>query len=91
MVSKELGQAEARRARDFFKEYVADPVNMNKEKVHYVAAVIGRPLLVYANAAVGEVYDDLSDDVEWLLQGNKLPLRGPRGATVILWIKFEHT
>jgi hypothetical protein len=73
MVSKELGQAEARRARDLFKEYVADPVNANKGKIHYVAAHIGRPLLVYANAAIGEVYDGLGGDIDWLLEGNKLP------------------
>lgn len=60
MVSKEIGHAEARRARDLFKEYVASPVSANKRKVHYVAALVWRPFFVYANAASGEVYDGLS-------------------------------
>lgn len=74
MVSKDLGHAEARRARDLFKEYVAIPVSANKGKVHYVVELIWRPFFVYANAASGEVYDSLSDDVEWLLEGNKSQL-----------------
>ena len=74
MVSKDLGHAEARRARDLLKEYVPSPMSANKGKVHYLTSLFWRPFFVYANAASGEVYDELSEDVEWLLKGNNSQL-----------------
>ena len=29
---------------------------------------------MYANAAIGEVYDNLSEDIDCILEGNKLPM-----------------
>jgi len=74
IVLKEHGRDEAARALNLYKKYFADPILIMRKKALWTTTPLIRPLLILlksCSSAHGEMYNDINDDIAWMLDGEE--------------------
>ena len=66
---------QATRVLSLYKQYVSDPILVMNGKAHFAIAPFVRPLLIalqcHSVMGTNALYDEIKDDVEWLLDGGE--------------------